>query len=74
MRIIIFISLVFLASCTTITFSDENSITLEHRIRDHKDAVGEAQKHCQKFNKKVKPDQSSCAKSRCISYFNCIEK
>jgi hypothetical protein len=74
MRSIIFILLVFLVSCATTTFSDEDSITLNHHINGHENAVEEAVKHCQKFGKKVKPDQSSCAGFRCISYFNCVEE
>ena len=76
MRSIIFILLVFLASCAfaTTTFSDKNSITLDHHVNGHQVAVEEAQKHCQKFGKKVKPDQSSCTGLRCISYFNCVKE
>ena len=75
MRSTIFISLVFLASCASATtFSDKDSITINHHINGHGSAAEEAIKHCQKFGKKAKPDQTTCARLRCISYFNCIEK
>ena len=71
---IIFISWVFLASCATTTFSDENSITLNHHINGHDNAVEEAQKHCQKFDKNIKPTTTSCGGVRCISYFDCVAR
>ena len=75
MRSIIFILLIFLASCAVpITFADKNSITINHHINGHHMAVEDAQKHCQKFGKKVKPDKSSCTVRRCISYFNCVKE